>query len=99
MVAIGHAGGALRSAVERMRALVRESVGHRKQLRFLSLIDALDQEFAKDAFSLESVQSGISRAKAIARKELNDDWAAMTKILNGFEILEQDAVRVHNQGR
>ncbi len=89
---------ALKSAVERLRVMVRESLGAKDQLRFLGFIDTLDQQISKGEFQMDVLQSTITRARAATRKVLADKPIDMVRLLNAFDTLDEELMRELAQG-
>ncbi len=90
---------ALKSAVERLRASVRESMGTKEQMRFLGFIDTLDTLVNRGGFTQEAVQSTLQRARGATRRVLSENHLAMLKMLNGFDAFEEELMKFLAQDR
>ena len=84
----------LRSALEKIKAAIRESLGPKDQLKFLGMIDGIQQAINNGQITQEALQGPIFRAKASTRKTLREDPLAMSQLLNGFENLEEEIMRI-----
>jgi hypothetical protein len=81
-----------------VRAVIRESMGVKEQMRFLGFVDTIDQQVSRDDIQAEVVTQTITRAKASTRRVLSDKAIAMSKLLNAFDILEEELMKVLAQG-
>lgn len=82
----------MKTALERLRAVIRDKVEPRDHSRLFNLVDQIQQQVFHADFNYESVQSSIQQTRGTTRRYLRDKPVDMVQIIKALDGVEQEVV-------